>query len=750
MSKHTPSKHASSKPSPIKKAPENSPPKAIQQAAIAWDDNGQPISTAFDDVYFNSDNSIDESRYVFMGQNQLPERWNNNPGHSFTIGETGFGTGLNFLVTAKAWLERTSAETNPGILHFVSVEKFPLSKEDLQRTLKLWPELFELADELVQLYPPAVPGIHRLKLANNRIILTLMYGEASDMFASLKGSDHPLFQRHGNPVINAWFLDGFSPSKNPEMWSETLFQTIADLSEPGTTFSTVTVAKAVRHALVHTGFQFDTAPGFGLKREILSGSLIKHTISHSTSASAPGNPQTSRRDSSPITTEPATFNSPYQPPWYLPSTIGPTPESAIVIGGGIAGCTTARALAERGIAVTLIERHRTMGQEGSGNPQGILYPKLSTSSSQLTRFGLAALLNASRYHNDFLDLKLDNKSLDSKLATEAIIGNRCGVLVLPSSGNDKKPFEKMAQLFPKELVELLEGERLDQTTGLSLTNQFGLFFPKLGWIKPPIACQRLAEHPLITIQRAEVSGINSEPSSLSKSGSLSQHSDWQALDKTGNTIASAQVMVIACAFNSSNFNQTSHLPLKKIRGQISRLAATKQSAALKTVLCGEGYIAPAEDGEHTLGATYNFGETSTAVRPEDHQINIQQLVTTDAAMADTFGQVDVSQLQGRAAFRCTTRDYLPIAGPAPKLESYLNDYELLRKNARSHIPIAGATWPGLYLNIGHGSRGLSYAPLCAELVASQICGEVPPLELDLRQAVHPGRFIIRDLKRNKC
>ncbi|HEB29097.1 MAG TPA: bifunctional tRNA (5-methylaminomethyl-2-thiouridine)(34)-methyltransferase MnmD/FAD-dependent 5-carboxymethylaminomethyl-2-thiouridine(34) oxidoreductase MnmC [Porticoccus sp.] len=734
------SKHTSSKPRPIKKTPENSPPKAIQQANIVWDDNGQPISTAFDDVYFNSDSSIDESRYVFMEQNQLPERWSNHPGHSFTIGETGFGTGLNFLVTAKAWLEHTSAETNPGILHFVSVEKSPLSKEDLQRTLKLWPELFELADELIQLYPPAVPGIHRLKLANNRIILTLMYGEADDMFAALKGSDHPLFQQQGNPVINAWFLDGFAPSKNPEMWSETLFQTIADLSELGTTFSTFTVARAVRHALEHTGFQFDRSPGFGLKREILHGSLIKHT----TSSSALDNQQTPRRDSSPITAEPATFNSPYQPPWYLPSTIEPTPETAIVIGGGIAGCATARALAERGITVTLIERHRTMGQEGSGSPQGILYPKLSTSASQLTRFGLAALLNASRYHNDFLDLKLDSKNLDSKKpGTEAVIGNRCGVLVLPSSENDKEKFKKMAEQFPKELVQLLEGEQLNQTVGLSLTNQFGLFFPKLGWIKPPIACQILTEHPLITIQTSEVANIDYEP------GSLSQHGCWQALNNTGNTIATAQVMVIACGFDSSNFNQTSHLPVKKVRGQISRLPTTKQSSALKTVLCGEGYIAPAEGGEHTLGATYNIGETSTAVRPEDHQINMQQLATTDAAMADTFGQVDVSQLQGRAAFRCTTPDYLPIAGPAPKLESYLNDYKLLRKNARSHIPIAGATWPGLYINIGHGSRGLSYAPLCAELIASQICGEVPPLELDLRQAVHPGRFIIRDLKRNK-
>ncbi|MBQ0712243.1 MAG: bifunctional tRNA (5-methylaminomethyl-2-thiouridine)(34)-methyltransferase MnmD/FAD-dependent 5-carboxymethylaminomethyl-2-thiouridine(34) oxidoreductase MnmC [Porticoccus sp.] len=714
MSKHTPSKHTSSKPSPIKKAPENSPPKTIQHANIVWDDNGQPISTAFDDVYFNSDNSIDESRYVFMGQNQLPERWNNKPGHSFTIGETGFGTGLNFLVTAKSWLEHTSAEKNPGILHFVSVEKFPLSKEDLQRTLKLWPELSELADELVQLYPPATPGIHRLQLANKRITLTLMYGEANPMFASLKCSDHPLFHQQGNPVIDAWFLDGFTPVKNPAMWTNELFQTIADLSGPDTTISTFTSACRVQRGLQNAGFDIEKIPGINRKREMLRGTFTNSEANTS---------KVSESDWSP-----STFNSRHQPPWYL-TPITKKPESAIVLGGGIAGCATARSLAERGIPVTLIERHPQLGQEGSGNPQGILYPKLSTGTSVLARFGLTALLHASRYHSAFLD--------SHATKNETVIGSRCGVLVLPASEKDKDKFEQLAELFPTDLVQLHEGEQLNQTAGMPLANHFGLFFPTLGWIKPPVACQMLTEHPLITAQTAEVADIEF------------QQNGWHARDEAGNTIATAQVMVIACAFDSSNFSQTSHLPLKKIRGQISRLPTTKQSAALKTVLCGEGYIAPAEGGEHTLGATYNFGETSAAIRPEDHQINLQQLATTDTAMADTFDPVDIDNLQGRTAFRCTTRDYLPIAGPAPKLESYLNDYALLRKNARAHIPIAGNSWPGLYLNIGHGSRGLSYAPICAELLASQICGEVPPLELGLRQAVHPGRFIIRDLKRNK-
>jgi len=167
------------------------------------------------------------------------------------------------------------------------------------------------------------------------------------------------------------------------------------------------------------------------------------------------------------------------------------------------------------------------------------------------------------------------------------------------------------------------------------------------------------------------------------------------------------------------------------------------------VICGEGYLAPVGNGIHTLGATYNIGETASDVREEDHRTNLRQLEKTDVAAAALFTATDPSSLSGRAAFRCTTPDYLPIAGPAPVQENYLRDYALLRKNARAHIPVAGSCWPGLYLNCGHGSRGLSYAPLCAELLASEVCGEVPPLSLELRQAVHPGRFIIRDMKRGK-
>jgi tRNA 5-methylaminomethyl-2-thiouridine biosynthesis bifunctional protein len=547
-----------------------------------------------------------------------------------------------------------------------------------------------------------------------------MYGDATEMFGSLKGSDHPLFQRQGNPIFDAWFLDGFAPAKNPEMWTEKLFQTIADLSNTCTTFSTFTAAGIVRRGLTNVGFEVQKVPGFGHKREMLKGEFKP--------ASTPDVQETKEKN-----WQPTTFNSPHQPPWYLQPSPKIKPKRAIVIGGGIAGCSTARALAERGIAVTLIERHNNVGQEASGNPQGILYPKLSAGNSHLSRFALMALLNASRYHSSLLD--------NVELSGNKTLGQRCGVLLLPQTEKNQLEFKQIAQRYPKEMVQLLEGEQLNQKAGLPLKKKVGLFFPQLGWIKPPAACQLLTEHPLIQVKTAEVEKITFTGD------------QWQALDKHDSVLDSAQTMVISCSFNNSRFSQTNHLPLKKIRGQITSIPSSSQSKKLRTVICGEGYIAPDIDGIHTLGATYNFDKISMEIRPEDHQANLNQLAETDQVIANTFSQTltvqSVETLSGRVAFRCTTPDYLPIAGPAPKLSSYVENYQLLKKNARSHIPIAGDCYPGLYLNLGHGSRGLSYAPICAELVASHICNEVPSLELDLRKAIHPGRFIIRDLKRNK-
>src|SRR5690606_483066 len=195
-------------------------------------------------------------------------------------------------------------------------------------------------------------------------------------------------------------------------------------------------------------------------------------------------------------------------------------------------------------------------------------------------------------------------------------------------------------------------------------------------------------------------------------------------------------------------------PLKNIRGQVSYLPATTVSKQLKAVLCGEGYIAPAihsarDNLTHCAGATFSSKDADPALRANDHQTNLNNIRESISGVSTEWRATDVSTLEGRVAFRCATPDYLPIVGPAPDATAFQNDYALLRKDARASIALAGQYWPGLYCNLGHGSRGLAYTPLSAELLAAQIAQEPLPVNRNFVQALHPARFIIRHLQRNK-
>jgi tRNA 5-methylaminomethyl-2-thiouridine biosynthesis bifunctional protein len=200
--------------------------------------------------------------------------------------------------------------------------------------------------------------------------------------------------------------------------------------------------------------------------------------------------------------------------------------------------------------------------------------------------------------------------------------------------------------------------------------------------------------------------------------------------------------------NTLKFNQTAHLPLKPIRGQVTVLKSNNNSAALKTVVCGAGYASPATNGEHTIGSTYNLKDDCTDVRPEDNLINVDKMAQTDAGLGRVLNH-DLDIIRGRTALRCTTPDYLPVVGPAPVETAMHKEFVLLGKNANAHIPKAGNYYSGLYINCGYGSRGLSYAPLAAELLAAQITGEAAPIEQELATRLNPARFIIRNLKRNR-
>ena len=680
----------------------SSPPNHnLELASLEWDGEGQPLSSRFGDVYFSKANGLEETRHVFLKHNQLSERWAVlGETDIFTIAETGFGSGLNFLAAWQLWLATAPASAQ---LHFVSVEKFPLKKTDLIRALALWPELNELAEQLTADYPVFVStGFHRLNFQQGRIKLTLIIDDAAQGFSRLLASTHPLHSASGIKV-DAWFLDGFAPSKNPQMWSDDLFSCIANLSKPGTTAATFSAAAIVKNGLKKSGFEIRKVAGFGRKRE-----MVKAIFTNV--------PQTPNSEDF---TYRGSF-SPYPVPWTIDTGKQKFAEKhAVIIGGGLAGCHTARALAERGWSIKILERNSALAQEGSGNPQGVLYAKLSPMQEAQAEFNLASLQYALHFYRPLWKQ----------------IGNKCGVLQLAHKKSEADLHRLLQQKFSQadELVKFVDAEQASQIAGIPLT-QNGLFFPDAGWIDPRKLCAYLVDHPHIKVSyNVDVHEINRDQ-------------DGWRISSSKEDIARVLVVVIATAKDAGHFQLSNHLPIKTIRGQVTYLPANSINSSLNTVICAEGYISPAQDSIFCTGATFNLKDPERALRASDHQTNLDNLREHLPALEVN---ADIHNLHGRVAFRCSLPDYLPAVGPLPHIEKMITDFAPLRKNARAGITCGGSYWPGLYINIGHGARGLAYTPLCAELLAAQICDEPIPLAYELANTLHPARFVIRDLIRNK-
>jgi tRNA 5-methylaminomethyl-2-thiouridine biosynthesis bifunctional protein len=655
----------------------------LPHAQLDWDDQGRPRSRVFDDVYFSDQSGLEETRYVFLEQNRLAERFAAlSADGRLVIGETGFGTGLNFLCAWQLFEQNAVAGAR---LHFVSVEKYPLSPADLQRALALWPELKPLADQLLKHYVAIHQGFQRITLANGRVTLTLLIGDALEQLPQLDAQ------------IDAWFLDGFAPAKNPDMWTAELFVELARLAAPGSTISTFTSTGWVRRLLNAAGFKMKRTPGIGHKWEILRGEFLGWPAE---------------------VTPPAT-----QKPWFARPAPLTGERRALVIGAGLAGCATASSLAARGWQVSLLERHAGVAEEASGNPQGVLYLKLSAHGTALSQL----IVSGFGYTRRLLETLQRGTDWDD-----------CGVLQLAFNAKEAERHAQLAAAFPEDLLQWLEQPEAQARAGVGLAHG-GLYYPEGGWVHPPALCQAQAAQPNITLLS------HREALELRK-----VENQWQAFDGE-RLLASAPVVVLAGAAEIKRFAQSAELPLKRIRGQITRLAQTEPSQALATVVCAEGYVAPARLGEHTLGASFDFNSDDLTPTLAEHQGNLAMLeeISTDLVARLNIAAQPADSLQGRAAFRCTSPDYLPIVGPLADREAFLSAYAALSKDARQVPDIACPWLDGLYVNSGHGSRGLITAPLSGELLAAWLDNEPLPLPRSVAEACHPNRFALRQLIRGK-
>lgn len=396
---------------------------------LHWKD-GQPFSDRYGDVYFSTDSGLEETRHVFLQGNRLADRFAAlNAGENFCIGETGFGTGLNFLC---AWQLFEQSAPPGASLDFFSIEKFPLDDEDLRAALALWPELHLRTNTLLERWRRRVPGWNRWSFGGGRVRLTLAVADVDEALPQLPAG-----------CVDAWFLDGFSPARNPEMWSDAVLSNIARASFAGATFATYTSAGWVRRGLQQAGFAVERVPGFGRKREMARGNM---------------------RGAKPASTPPS---------------------SVLVIGAGLAGCAAAYALARRGIPVILVDRAPVLASAASGNPRGILHARFSAVMDPLHRFVLAAYGHA---------LAL----LDEVLPVDGVARAECGLLQLGTPDTEAKRIARLAALeWPAHLLQAVDAATATELVGMKMVHG-GLWFPAGGWVVPPQVCARLAQRPLVT------------------------------------------------------------------------------------------------------------------------------------------------------------------------------------------------------------------------------------------------------------
>lgn len=555
------------------------------------DDEGTPRSLGFDDVYFSARNGIAETQHVYLAGNSLPERWLDRA--AFTIGELGFGTGLNFLVAWKRFVETNES----GTLHFVSIEKFPLTIEQLSEALRHQPELSDYAQQLLDQYPARLPGLHRLQF--DRVTLTLGYGDVADLLPEIDAQ------------IDAWFLDGFAPAKNDAMWNAEVFQQIARLSAADTTFATFTAAGVAKRGLQEVGFMVQKVQGFGHKRDMLVG--MRHGESRAT----------------------------------VPA------RTAIVIGGGIAGCTAARALAERGLQVTLHEKD-TIASGASGNPAAVLYPQLTKYFTPATAWHLAA------YDFTLRTLKRWNMPYTQH-----------GMLKIGKDDEDDARMQSIRDSLQLNgaIARWVEAQEASALLGQPVARG-GFWFRQGLWFRPADICRNLLQHPNITVQ---------------------EHSEIKELPK-------ADVVIVANA-QAANDLLPNKLTMGVTAGQVS---VVEPPLHLKAVLCHKGYAIDAGDAL-IIGATYDREDLSGAVTQANHAQNIAEL--REALKIEV-----TTAVSGRTSFRATTP---------------------------SRLPHVGKVSDGVYVSVGHGSRGMISAPLAAELLAAEICGEPLPVSRSLRSALAP-------------
>ena len=565
--------------------------RAIQTADLEWqqiDGIDVPVSKQFGDVYFSKDNGLLETRHVFLNGNDLPERLSNlQPFEYFSVGETGFGTGLNILALWQLWQQ--VRPNNHSHLHAISVEKFPLSKTDLIRALNVWPDLKPIADQLIAQYPHPIAGCHRLNFPEERFSLDLWLGDAHDVFPSMAKTNS----------VNAWFLDGFAPACNPDIWEEQVLNHIVRLSGIGTTFSSFSVAGVLKRGLTQHGISISRPRGYRHKREMLKSIWL---------AAEPKN------ISNAVDTK--SILNQNQPDQVLHAF---KQRQIAIIGAGIAGLTSAWAFAERGHQVTLYDQSEPLAG-GSGNPLALLNPKLCPIEQSHEHLMTLAWQHALQHYPKFQAFRpIQVHQLALKKAEDLL---------------------DLEQQYPAGLMTAetaADSALITEYPSLNLT--------EAGAVSPHQLKDQILAHPLIQFVQANITQIHPEHNEL--------------FNEQTQSLGQFDHVIVCCARHTAAFFEQ-YPVLKPIRGQVSWVENTAQPLALDQAYSYGGYCMQLDAQQFILGASFHPNRDDSDVLLEDHVRNYELIHSVFPDYAQSLP--DVRTWQGRASVRAQSLDYFPVLG----------------------------------------------------------------------------------------
>ena len=682
-----------------------------KHAQVHFNESGTPVADHFDDVYFSNDSGIDETQHVFVAGNDLAERWQQWRNPTFVIAETGFGTGLNFLVAMRAFNEFRAANPDHPLkrLYFITTEKFPLPQQDMQRALEAFPALKDEAQALASLYPMGLEGCHRLHFDNHSTTLDLWIGDVHELL--------PQWHSPVNGLIDAWFLDGFAPSKNPDMWTDALFSQMARLSKTGTTFGTFTAAGIVKRGLAGVGFTIKKRNGFGRKRDMLTGVFDQDHENVQHKLRLPAGPY-------------------YR---YVNGSLDKTSKVAVV-GSGLAAATACLALVKRGICTTLYFDGDTLASGASGNPQGGFYPQLHSEASIASRIQAHSFLYARQAYDHTIE--------HAKACGLADVAHDfCGVIQL--SFNDKVAERQnklaAADVWPEALIKPVNSKEVSDIANLALPYS-GLYIGLGGWLSPPQLVTAMIEEAL------QSGKLTLKPNHTYVSHEAVETTKQRVqirfnLDSAENEeVITADHLILTLGAGAVNASDFDSLSLRPVRGQVEAIPTQMPIEQLNTVLCHKGYMTPVFEGRHALGSTYVKNDLSTDVRGDETEMN---LATHEQALANT-DIVQALQHDGkaRAATRLGSPDHQPVVGALHNFDSLKELYTMLGVGKPlTSAPVLPSSVVSTLTCLG--SRGLTTAPLMAEVLVSSLCMEPLPLSNDLLNAVNTSRFMTREAIRSQ-